>query len=139
MKFSIDATSSYNSIHPTYLYTERFNNNVETYHEGTKWFGIFLAFVSGAFFTLSASLVKAIKTVHPMILLSIRAILQIVVMMIAAAYNSQNLFGPKGQRILVQFQVRLLHYNIYVSLYYKLWKYSPLDFKLSKVHLTFLI
>ncbi|XP_012251404.1 solute carrier family 35 member G1-like [Athalia rosae] len=104
MKFNIDVSSSYNSIHPTYLYTERFNNNVETYHEGTKWSGVFLAFLSGTFFTISSALVKAIKSVDPMILLSIRAILQIATMVIVACYNSKNLLGPKGQRILVQFQ-----------------------------------
>ncbi|XP_046424639.1 solute carrier family 35 member G1-like isoform X1 [Neodiprion fabricii] len=104
MKFNIDATSSYNSIHPAYLYTERFNNNVETYHEGTNWFGIFLAFLSGTFFTISSALVKAIKTVDPMILLAIRAVLQITAMVAVACYHSKNLFGPRGQRLLVQFQ-----------------------------------
>ncbi|XP_015599118.1 solute carrier family 35 member G1-like [Cephus cinctus] len=104
MKFSIDSVTSYNSIHPTYQYTEQFNNNIETYRDGTKWFGVFLAFLSGTFFTISSALVKAVRNVDPMILLSIRCLLQITVMLLVAFKDSRNLFGPKGQRLLVQFQ-----------------------------------
>ncbi|XP_076667500.1 solute carrier family 35 member G1 isoform X2 [Andrena cerasifolii] len=46
MKFSIENTTSYNSIHPAYHHTEQFANNAETYQEGTKWYGVFLAFLS---------------------------------------------------------------------------------------------
>ncbi|XP_053985124.1 solute carrier family 35 member G1-like [Hylaeus anthracinus] len=104
MKFSIDSTASYNSIHPAYHYTEQFANNAETYQEGTKWFGVFLAFLSGTFFTISSALVKAIQNVDPMILLAIRAILQMLVMAGAAIKSSKSLFGPKGQRLLLNFQ-----------------------------------
>lgn len=63
MKFSIESTASYNSIHPAYYYTEQFANNGDTYQEGTKWFGVFLAFLSGTFFTISSALVKALQNV----------------------------------------------------------------------------
>ncbi|KZC06361.1 PREDICTED: solute carrier family 35 member G1-like [Dufourea novaeangliae] len=104
MKFSIESTASYNSIHPSYQYTEQFANNAETYREGTKWFGVFLAFLSGTFFTISSALVKAIQNVDPMVLLAIRSILQMLVMAGAAIKASKSLFGPKGQRILLHFQ-----------------------------------
>ncbi|XP_076233908.1 solute carrier family 35 member G1 [Calliopsis andreniformis] len=104
MKFSIESTASYNSIHPAYHYTEQFANNSETYQEGTKWYGVFLAFLSGTFFTISASLVKAIQNVDPMMLLAIRAVLQMLVMLGAAIKASKSLFGPKGQRLLMHFQ-----------------------------------
>ncbi|PSN36606.1 hypothetical protein C0J52_21291 [Blattella germanica] len=41
-----------------------------------NWFGIFLAFMSGAFFTLSSAAVKALKSMDPMELLIIRTTLQ---------------------------------------------------------------
>ena len=104
MKFAIEATNSYDSIHPAYHYTEQFNNNFETYHEGTNWGGIFLAFLSGTFFTISSALVKAVKNVDPMILLGIRAIFQMLVMLIVA-WRESNICGPKGQRLLIHFQV----------------------------------
>ncbi|KAG7204033.1 hypothetical protein KM043_001892 [Ampulex compressa] len=104
MKLTIESTTSYNSIHPAYHYTEQFANNAETYQEGTKWFGIFLAFLSGTFFTISSALVKAIHKVDPMILLAIRAILQILVMAVVACKASKSIFGPKGHRILMHSQ-----------------------------------
>ncbi|KAI4495911.1 hypothetical protein M0802_008317 [Mischocyttarus mexicanus] len=104
MKFDIKSTTSYNSIHPTYHYNEQFANNVETYQEGTKWLGIFLAFISGAFFTISSALVKAVRNVDPMILLMIRAILQILVMVIIAIRTTKNIFGPKNQQMLIHLQ-----------------------------------
>lgn len=107
MKFSIESTASYNSIHPAYHYTEQFANNRETYRDGTKWYGVFLAFLSGTFFTISSALVKAVRNVDPMILLAIRALAQILTMAIVACRSSGNLFGPSGQRILIHFQVKL--------------------------------
>ncbi|KAK2575463.1 hypothetical protein KPH14_011194 [Odynerus spinipes] len=104
MKYSIESTTSYNSIHPAYYYNEQFANNIETYKEGTKWFGIFLAFLSGTFFTISSALVKAVRNVDPMLLLIIRAILQILTMIIVAIKMSKNLSGPKGQRMLIHLQ-----------------------------------
>ncbi|XP_063973878.1 solute carrier family 35 member G1 [Diachasmimorpha longicaudata] len=104
MKFNIESTTSYNSIHPAYQYTEQFDHNVETYREGTNWFGIFLAFMSGTFFTISSGLVKAIRNVDPMVLLGIRAILQIVVMLGVAIRHGKNISGPKGSRMLIHFQ-----------------------------------
>ncbi|CAK9813234.1 Solute carrier family 35 member G1 [Anthophora quadrimaculata] len=104
MKFSIESTASYNSIHPAYHYTEQFTNTAETYQEGTKWFGVFLAFLSGTFFTISSALVKAVQNVHPMVLLGIRAILQMLVMAGVAMKVSKSLFGPKGQRMLLHLQ-----------------------------------
>lgn len=111
MKFSIESTASYNSIHPAYHYTEQFTNNGETtYRDGTKWKGVFLAFLSGTFFTVSAALVKAIRNVDPMILLAIRAIVQIVVMSVVACRSSSELSSASGQRILIHFQVKLVRY-----------------------------
>ncbi|XP_033328043.2 solute carrier family 35 member G1 [Megalopta genalis] len=104
MKFSIESTASYNSIHPAYHYTEQFANNAQTYQEGTKWFGVFLAFMSGTFFTISSALVKAIQNVDPMVLLAIRAILQMLVMAVTAIRASKSIFGPKDQRLLLHFQ-----------------------------------
>ncbi|XP_014602710.1 PREDICTED: solute carrier family 35 member G1-like [Polistes canadensis] len=104
MKFSIKSTTSYNSIHPTYHYNEQFANNIETYQEGTKWFGILLAFLSGTFFTISSALVKAIRNVDPMILLIIRAVLQILVMVIIAIKTTKNILGPKNQQMLIHLQ-----------------------------------
>ncbi|XP_050444967.1 solute carrier family 35 member G1-like [Cataglyphis hispanica] len=104
MKFSIESTASYNSIHPAYHYTEQFANNGDTYREGTRWYGVFLAFLSGTFFTISAALVKAVRNVDPMMLLAIRALLQILVMLIVACRSSGELFGPSGRRILIHFQ-----------------------------------
>ncbi|XP_043484042.1 solute carrier family 35 member G1-like [Leptopilina heterotoma] len=103
MKFALEATNSYDSIPPVYLYSEQFNNNLPIYHEGTKWFGIFLAFLSGTFFTLSSALVKAIRNVDPMVLLGIRACFQMTLMLICG-WRETNIFGPKGQRLLIHFQ-----------------------------------
>lgn len=106
MKFSVESTASYNSIHPTYFDNERFSRNTETiYRESTKWRGIFLAFLSGTFFTLSSSLIKVVHNVDPMILLSIRSLAQIVILAIVATSASQNLLGPHGQRSLMYLQV----------------------------------
>ncbi|XP_017890230.1 solute carrier family 35 member G1-like [Ceratina calcarata] len=104
MKFSIESTTSYNSIPPAYHYTEQFANNAETYEEGTKWYGVFLAFLSGTFFTISSALVKAVQNVHPMVLLAIRSILQMLVMAVVALKGSKSLCGPKGQRMLLHLQ-----------------------------------
>jgi len=112
MKFSIESTASYNSIHPAYHYTEQFANNSEAYRDGTKWYGVFLAFLSGTFFTISSALVKAIRNVDPMILLAIRALVQILAMVIVACRSSSNLFGPSGQKILIHFQVKFAHLSI---------------------------
>lgn len=111
MKFSIESTASYNSIHPAYHYTEQFANNGETYRDGTKWYGVFLAFLSGTFFTISSALVKAVRNVDPMILLAIRALMQILTMAVVACRSSSDLFGPSGQRILIHFQVKFAHYG----------------------------
>lgn len=107
MKFSIESTASYNSIHPAYHYTEQFANNGETYRDGTKWYGVFLAFLSGTFFTISSALVKAIRNVDPMILLAIRAVVQILAMAIIACKSSSGLTGSSGQKLLIHFQVKL--------------------------------
>ncbi|XP_057331896.1 solute carrier family 35 member G1 [Microplitis mediator] len=104
MKFNIESTTSYNSIHPAYQHTEQFENNIESYRNGTQWFGILLAFISGAFFTISSGLVKAVKNVDPMVLLSIRAVLQIIITLFIAIRCGKNLLGPKGSRLLLNFQ-----------------------------------
>ncbi|KAK0160364.1 hypothetical protein PV328_007780 [Microctonus aethiopoides] len=104
MKFNFGSTTSYNSIHPTYQYVEQFNNNNETYRNDTKWFGILLAFISGAFFTISSGLVKAIKNVDPMILLGIRSLLQIFVMLAICIIHGKNILGPKESRTLIHLQ-----------------------------------
>lgn len=69
-----------------------------------NWYGIFLAFMSGAFFTLSSAAVKALKSMDPMELLVLRSLLQIFVMLPIAVRRGENLFGPKGQRGLLQLQ-----------------------------------
>lgn len=74
--------------------------------EGANWFGIFLAFLSGAFFTLSSAGVKGLTSVDPMELLVVRSLLQIAVMLSVAIRNGENLLGPKGQRGLLQLQVK---------------------------------
>ncbi|XP_012275281.1 solute carrier family 35 member G1 [Orussus abietinus] len=104
MESEILASLSYGSIPSTYRYVERFDNNSEVYRDKTNWFGIFLAFLSGTFFTLSSALVKAIKNVDPMILLAIRALLQMVVMLIVVCKRSEHVFGLKEHRMLIHFQ-----------------------------------
>lgn len=74
--------------------------------EGANWFGILLAFLSGAFFTLSSAGVKGLKSIDPMELLVLRSLLQIVAMLSIAVRNGENLLGPKGQRGLLQLQVK---------------------------------
>lgn len=74
--------------------------------EGANWFGIFLAFLSGGFFTLSSAGVKALKNVDPMELLVLRSLLQIAAMLPIAISKGENILGPKGQRGLLQLQVR---------------------------------
>lgn len=108
MKFNIESTTSYNSIHPAYQHTEQFENNIESYRNGTQWFGILLAFISGAFFTISSGLVKAVENVDPMVLLSIRAVLQIIITLFIALRRGKNLLGPKGSRLLLNFQVSFI-------------------------------
>jgi hypothetical protein len=73
--------------------------------EGANWFGIFLAFLSGAFFTLSSAGVKGLKGVDPMELLVLRSLLQVVAMLPIALSKGENILGPKGQRGLLQLQV----------------------------------
>jgi hypothetical protein len=74
--------------------------------EGANWFGIFLAFLSGAFFTLSSAGVKGLTSVDPMELLILRSVLQIATMTSVAIRCGENLLGPKGQRGLLQLQVK---------------------------------
>jgi hypothetical protein len=74
--------------------------------EGANWFGIFLAFLSGVFFTLSSAGVKALKSVDPMELLVVRSLLQVAAMLPIAISKGENILGPKGQRGLLQLQVR---------------------------------
>jgi hypothetical protein len=74
--------------------------------EGANWFGIFLAFLSGAFFTLSSAGVKGLTSVDPMELLVLRSLLQIAAMLSVAIRNGEDLLGPKGQRGLLQLQVK---------------------------------
>jgi hypothetical protein len=73
--------------------------------EGANWFGIFLAFLSGAFFTLSSAGVKGLKGVDPMELLVLRSLLQVAAMLPIALSKGENILGPKGQRGLLQLQV----------------------------------
>jgi len=77
--------------------------------EKTNWWGIALAFISGAFFTLSSAAVKYLREVDPMELLLIRSSVQcLVVLPIALRRNGCSpaaFFGPKGHRGLLQLQV----------------------------------
>ena len=78
-----------------------------------NWFGIFLAFMSGAFFTLSSAAVKALKNLDPMELLVIRTTLQCCAMLPIACKRGENLLGPKGQRLLLQLQVSYIYLFVY--------------------------
>jgi hypothetical protein len=73
--------------------------------EGANGFGIFLAVLSGAFFTLSSAGVKGLKGVDPMELLVVRSLLQVAAMLPIALSNGEHILGPKGQRGLLQLQV----------------------------------
>ena len=107
-KFRYERTDSDNNIQPVYHYrSEQFSNNYEVYDEGTRWLGIFLAFISGIFFTISSALVKGTTDIDPMILLCIRGIIQTVVMFITACILSKNPIGTKDKKLLIQFQVSL--------------------------------
>lgn len=124
LKYSMESTTSYNSIHPAYTYVEQFGNNNETYRERTKWYGVFLAFVSGTFFTISSSLVKAVIGVNPMVLLAIRSVVQILAMSIVACWTSTNLLGPKDQRGLIHLQVYLDVYLLIILIIVFFFFYS---------------
>ncbi|KAJ8679875.1 hypothetical protein QAD02_015662 [Eretmocerus hayati] len=97
------ASNSFSSIHPVYLYAELSNSSHYT-RMNTNWFGIFLALLSGIFFTISSALVKGITNVDPMVLLITRAVIQIVMMLTIAWKNSHHLLGPQGQRGLIHMQ-----------------------------------
>lgn len=85
--------------------------------EGANWFGIFLAFLSGAFFTLSSAGVKGLKGVDPMELLVLRSILQVAAMLPIALSKGENILGPKGQRGLLQLQVGISTTSVATDLY----------------------
>ncbi|XP_034250367.1 solute carrier family 35 member G1-like [Thrips palmi] len=72
--------------------------------EKTNWWGIFLALVSGMFFTMSSAAVKALRSVDPMELLVIRSLVQVVVVLPVALYSGVGVLGPKGHRGLLQLQ-----------------------------------
>ncbi|XP_014216094.1 solute carrier family 35 member G1-like [Copidosoma floridanum] len=104
MPLNTELTNSYGSVYVGLDASERFSNNFETYSEGTRWLGILFAFLSSVCFSVSATLVKDIRDVDPMILLSIRGAVQIVVMILVALKNSLNLVGPKDYKLLIQLQ-----------------------------------
>jgi hypothetical protein len=83
--------------------------------EGANWSGIFLAFLSGAFFTLSSAGVKGLKGVDPMELLFLRSLLQVAAMLPIALCKGDNILGPKGQRALLQLQVGSQCYLLFRS------------------------
>lgn len=85
---------------PTLVLKERPNK--------TNWCGILLAFLSGAFFTLSSAAVKWLRSIDPMELLVIRAMLQVLVMLplVACGGGGGQLLGPRGHRMLLQIQVQ---------------------------------
>ncbi|XP_067010576.2 solute carrier family 35 member G1 [Anabrus simplex] len=70
----------------------------------TNWCGVLLAFMSGAFFTLSSAAVKALRSVDPMELLVIRSVLQVLVMLAIVVHRGDNPLGMKGYRWLLQLQ-----------------------------------
>ncbi|KAK7862255.1 hypothetical protein R5R35_008132 [Gryllus longicercus] len=70
----------------------------------TNWLGVLLAFLSGAFFTLSSAAVKALRAMDPMELLLVRGLLQVAVMLAAALWRGAPLLGNKGFRLLLQLQ-----------------------------------
>ncbi|ODM99921.1 Solute carrier family 35 member G1 [Orchesella cincta] len=67
----------------------------------TNFFGIFLAFISGVFFTLCSGTVKYLTEVDPMELLIFRSLFQIGVTLPIALYKGQNILGPQGSRALL--------------------------------------
>eukprot|EP00095_Tigriopus_kingsejongensis_P009182 snap_masked-scaffold145_size311916-processed-gene-2.8 protein:Tk09182 transcript:snap_masked-scaffold145_size311916-processed-gene-2.8-mRNA-1 annotation:"transmembrane protein " len=69
-----------------------------------KFVGIFLAAVSGLFFTLCSVTVKLLPRVDPSEVLLFRAIVQLVVVVPILMVTKSNPLGPKGVRLVVYLQ-----------------------------------
>ena len=69
-----------------------------------KFVGIFLAAVSGLFFTLCSVMVKLLKRIDPSEVLLFRAIVQFLITIPIMIYSKANPLGPKDLRILVYVQ-----------------------------------
>lgn len=72
--------------------------------EKTHWGGVFLAFLSGTFFTLCSATVKAVRSMDPMELLVIRSVMQVAIMLPIALCKGESLIGPKGLRLMLVLQ-----------------------------------
>ena len=71
---------------------------------GGKFIGIFLAAVSGLFFTLCSVMVKLLRRIDPSEVLLFRAIVQFVLTIPIMACVGANPLGPKDSRIMVYVQ-----------------------------------
>lgn len=71
-----------------------------------KFTGIFLAAVSGLFFTLCSVTVKMLPRIDPAEVLFFRAVVQFVLIIPLLALAKSNPLGPKGVRLLVYLQVK---------------------------------
>ena len=71
---------------------------------GGKFIGIFLAAVSGLFFTLCSVMVKLLRRIDPSEVLLFRAIVQFVLTIPIMVCVRANPLGPKDSRIMVYVQ-----------------------------------
>lgn len=69
-----------------------------------KFVGIFLAAVSGLFFTLCSVTVKLLHRIDPSEVLLFRAIVQLVLTIPMLIFMKANPLGPKGVRLIVYLQ-----------------------------------
>lgn len=76
----------------------------EDYNGGGKFIGIFLAAVSGLFFTLCSVMVKLLRRIDPSEVLLFRAIVQFVLTIPIMVCVRANPLGPKDSRIMVYVQ-----------------------------------
>ncbi len=70
----------------------------------SKFIGIFLAAVSGLFFTLCSVMVKLLRRIDPSEVLLFRAIVQLALTIPIMALARANPLGPKNVRLMVYFQ-----------------------------------
>uniref|UniRef100_A0A0K2T8K4 EamA domain-containing protein n=2 Tax=Lepeophtheirus salmonis TaxID=72036 RepID=A0A0K2T8K4_LEPSM len=69
-----------------------------------KFIGIFLAAISGLFFTLCSVTVKLLARIDPSEVLVFRAVIQLVLTLPLVLCSGNSILGPKGVRVLVYLQ-----------------------------------
>ncbi|QQP53029.1 Uncharacterized protein FKW44_005354, partial [Caligus rogercresseyi] len=69
-----------------------------------KFIGIFLAAISGLFFTLCSVTVKLLSRIDPSEVLVFRAVIQLILTVPFVLCTGNSFLGPKGLRILVYLQ-----------------------------------